>query len=346
MKSFNKWVESRWNVPGYYGDSPTITGEYWITESGNVQFADGDVGDQNHESIVIGILGSQISDALGVYDDSEYFDMNYLYDTVVQQKREEYMMPEEDYDDNEVFSKALEEAGVSNEEFSIVGGSGDAREFAVKNWGWKALRGHHVDTWTYTERDRRAIASGIGEILEQEGMYDNFDDYDELNDLEFSINVLANNGWFKATLGEMSGIQQPEKVPNTINQQIDAINTAVRNAGNPTDWIKKPPKPGTGSEKSITMAGDEHPTPWHTIRRKYLNNYGENLVYKNMDNFKNWLAKKEKELDEVGTGTNAIAVFSRPIGHIARKFPDTIMDKLGSCEEEKPKKKKSKKKSK
>jgi hypothetical protein len=46
-------------------------GEWWIDESGNTVFADGDVGDANHEAVVIMTLASEILSHFGIDSDPE-----------------------------------------------------------------------------------------------------------------------------------------------------------------------------------------------------------------------------------------------------------------------------------
>jgi len=72
----------------------------------------------------------------------------------------------------------------------VAEGNRDAREFAIKNWGWKRLEGRHIETWTLTARDLEVIANGL---------YDAYGDYDE-NSLEsetFNINVYSTNMWYQ-----------------------------------------------------------------------------------------------------------------------------------------------------
>jgi len=59
--------------------------------------------------------------------------------------------------------------------------------------------------------------------------------------------------------------------------------------------------------------------------------------------FKEWLAKNGKSLDEVGTGTNAVARFTMPIG--VRDAPEAPPSPWSEDDDDKSKRKKKSKKS-
>ena len=63
MKSFKQWFE--WGSPN------EIRGEYWI-QDGYVDFADGDVGDRNHEGIAIdAVMGSYAEEVASLAEELE-----------------------------------------------------------------------------------------------------------------------------------------------------------------------------------------------------------------------------------------------------------------------------------
>ena len=48
-----------------------VTGEYWIDDRGNAEYADGDVGDKNHEMIVMERLAATFLSAMDIEVDGE-----------------------------------------------------------------------------------------------------------------------------------------------------------------------------------------------------------------------------------------------------------------------------------
>ena len=132
--------------------------------------------------------------------------------------------------------------------------------YAIKNWGWKAVREHHVETWTFTPHDIQVIARGIGDILDQEGHYDN--DHDDEIDLYVYVYTSKKN--FTVSLKELEHGQIISKQSKSTD--IDVVNNSLANAAKP---VYKPVSGIKGSEKMI--AG----IPAAEYRRKFKNNYGE-----------------------------------------------------------------------
>ena len=147
-------------------------GEYWITNDGNAMYADGDIGDYNHESYVIQQIQSQY--APDEYDRMEYVDWEQFEKDIAKQGYHKALAaartPEEkkevdeywDSDDylNQYFKNEL---GMSDDEIIIARGhSGiDPREFAIKHWGWKRVVDENIETWYATANDMTTIASGL-----------------------------------------------------------------------------------------------------------------------------------------------------------------------------------------
>jgi hypothetical protein len=91
-------------------------GEFWL-QNGQAIFADGDIGDMNHEGIVIDTI-------LGSYDLD--------YDTFPQLEQKSM----DEYGDRNTL---LKELGMTDEELNAVRDLTDAREYGLKNLGWQRL---------------------------------------------------------------------------------------------------------------------------------------------------------------------------------------------------------------
>jgi hypothetical protein len=164
--------------------------EYWIENDGTVEFADGDIGDYNHEGVVIervqrSIIESceQIFDVKTKYgrsfSDDEFIDWNafcgalaeaYLNELIQKSpQRQEELEQKFDQNDDKFLMAALRQANVKRQEWDVANGSSDARDYAMQRWGWKTYRSQHIDTWFLRRSDIQAIVSGINEIAEQEG---------------------------------------------------------------------------------------------------------------------------------------------------------------------------------
>jgi len=144
--------------------SQSLRGEWWII-SGQAVFADGDIGDMNHEMYVIQSVQRQ-------YVDDEFDRMDYIDWEGFEQT---FQNPDQ----------ALKELGMSDEEIEIARGQHpDAREYGIKNFGWQRVKGNSVETNTLTSEDMGNIASGLGDVLESEGID---------GDYNFEIEVRSTN---------------------------------------------------------------------------------------------------------------------------------------------------------
>lgn len=183
-----------------------IRGEYWI-QGGDVTFADGDIGDMNHEAyaiqhalcLAIDYFGGETGDDLDVTTLEEAVlawaadnDVTIDPDEWIDAAREELSRQPDSAERLEVFNCAL--------------GHGDAREVAMRYWGWKWCRGNNIATWTFTPDDRRSIASGVDNILDSEG----FDDDDEEGpDVDLSIGVGSTGKHYNMTLDDLKSGSSP-----------------------------------------------------------------------------------------------------------------------------------------
>jgi len=186
-----------------------VRGEFWIDDSGNVMEASGD-GDFNHAGYVL----DYAQHALAEYDeDYELWKRSKTLEIIEEKKAE---LEEQKYEievaeqDTTAIDAAIEEnweqsrdpdyytydllfENLSQNEkelLNVAEGITDAREFAMKKWGWKRLEGKHVETWTLTPRDLEVIASGLYEAY---GAYDE----DALESETFHIYVFSTKAWYQ-----------------------------------------------------------------------------------------------------------------------------------------------------
>jgi len=129
--------------------------------------------------------------------------------------------------------EALKDEGMTLEEYKMAEGQGDARAFAIKNWGWKRLEGLNVETWNITPQDIKVIVNGI---------YDAYQD--KVNKTsEVFIHVYSNNKTHEVTLNALSqGRLVRNAEPNLTKMAIQkASNAALKNIDKPSssyydDW--------------------------------------------------------------------------------------------------------------
>jgi len=192
-------------------DAPEIGGEYWIID-GDVAFADGDVGDVNHEAYAVDHARRITLDYFNQDSDGEIIDDNEMAQRISSSLQDEGIQ----FDPDQWFAAAYafaKNAGADEKTLATLlcacDRGADAREVAMKYWGWKWCRKSNISTWTFTDADRKSIIRGINQIIEQEMN----DDAEDWNDLEITIGVGSNGRRMHMTLGELEAGRNVSRDP-------------------------------------------------------------------------------------------------------------------------------------
>lgn len=159
-----------------------INGEYWI-QNGSVDYADGDIGDQNHESIAIQSVVHQYADEIADLAEEqglgENIRRNFGWDDLdseavarVLGEIVEKIAEEKNISEKEADAEVMQHLGCNRDAYMILQGGGDARLYCMVYENWIAVRGHNIELYGYDETKRRYLQSGIGDILESEGVDD------------------------------------------------------------------------------------------------------------------------------------------------------------------------------
>lgn len=114
-------------------------GEFWLAD-GVATYADGDIGDYNHEGVVI--------------------------DTILANHNMDFETFEE------LASRANKDAtafaGFTEDEIAAVRGTKDARDYALKYLGWVRVNGNSVQTWAISREILNDIANGLWDAYDEE----------------------------------------------------------------------------------------------------------------------------------------------------------------------------------
>ena len=160
-------------------------GEYWIDESGQTEYADGDVGDTNHEMIAF-------KAALGL-DEDEYESREWLIPgvkfTLAQQKE-------------------LLKLGVSKKVVDYFKKGADARDYALEHMGWVRVRMRDFQVWTLDDARLKLIQGA-----------DFWDEGDE-DESEDTINLeeMSSRGWWNCSFKVILGAQSSEGLKAYLNR--------------------------------------------------------------------------------------------------------------------------------
>ena len=204
MQSYNliSIIESLLNEASYFNS------EYWIQDD-YVQMADSNI-DMGHEAYAIQHAALLVLSKLDIYKDEAYIgDMDSeIYEAI------EDNLPEDkksEYNNNDISMVELliwyGENVLKNPEFKELVSvaydlsKSDPRRYAMKNWGWKAIRGNEIDTWNLTPSDLSIISRGIGdayesEIEEYESEHSDIDEHGYKGPY-FSIEVYSKQDYYK-----------------------------------------------------------------------------------------------------------------------------------------------------
>lgn len=176
-------------------------GEYWI-DSGSAIFADGNVGDMNHEGYVIQHAQSLLCESddweSGKQELAEEIWGLVENNPVLLEAAISYGISEKtcEEDAEQIICEFGEKSGAMNPEkwllFTVANDNYshpnmDLRDFAMKNWGWKAVRGRNVQTWFLTSSDLSSISDGLNEILGYE---------EEAEKQLFNLEIRSNGKYF------------------------------------------------------------------------------------------------------------------------------------------------------
>jgi hypothetical protein len=163
--------------------SDSIRGEYWI-QGGSVEFADGDIGDFNHEAVVMQHAAILLSDELEMQLND---DESVCIRDVIQIANKRKLTPYQ--------SQLLE----------VCKDNVDLRLYAMSKWHWYWVKGDNIGTQTFTKSDMSNIYSGLSEILEQEGI-ETEDSYYEVR-----IGVQSTGKFYTMTLEDLNEGRTPQR---------------------------------------------------------------------------------------------------------------------------------------
>lgn len=120
-------------------------GEFWLM-NGQSLYADGDIGDVNHEGVVIDTILDQ-----------------YNLDTMKMMDLEHKGL-----DDQNNRDYYLKELGMTDEELNAVRGLTDPREYGMSHFGWARVNGTDIQTYTINSTIMNDIANGLWDAYQEE----------------------------------------------------------------------------------------------------------------------------------------------------------------------------------
>lgn len=207
------------------------SGEWWIESDGSTIYADGDVGDQGHQSVVIHILANEILSHFNIQDDNGGM-LDEHEDSIKQVLIDDGRLSEEELEEWDVKSpseiilrkliedKAYPSEKQANEALYIAYGgtaSRDPRDYAMEYLKWKVLKIWHgnidVTSWHLTSSDLISIVRGLWDVNVME-------DGDSEEPILINVTVQATGKRFNNIPFEVL----EKKMPQELQQYQSGIN--------------------------------------------------------------------------------------------------------------------------
>lgn len=126
------------------------TGEWWIDDTGMAQYADGDVGDLNHEAMALQAILAEYDIDVEDPETPEFWPGHLTKDD--ERWLVKHGMPKK-------MARALQEAA-------------DVRELMIEHRGWIRLAGSAAEVWKWNDETLSALRSGISEAWLQDAWED------------------------------------------------------------------------------------------------------------------------------------------------------------------------------
>lgn len=165
-----------------------VRGEYWIDDCGQALYADGDVGDRNHEAFVLEQAMSGVLDALNLSFDDDNRSLHDFWeavDTFNADNIEDYKTSDKFRDPEDTMITLLKRMGkwtpqlgelldcaldrLEHPLYALPDTPKDVREFAIVRWGWGWVKENWIGIHRFDKETRQRIVRGIDDILDQEG---------------------------------------------------------------------------------------------------------------------------------------------------------------------------------
>jgi hypothetical protein len=180
-----------------YRNNP-LRGEWWI-QDGSAIFADGDVGDMNHEGYARDFVVRQLLDFMDIDVEDEYAGelRDHKKEIIAWLENEgvEWDASEISWDDAAMtYLWQISKSNWANQKhftdaWETAQGSNDAREYGLKYLNWQRVHGNNIQTWKMDESTMRSISGGISDIMNQ--------DDDEGQEELFNIEVMSNRTFYE-----------------------------------------------------------------------------------------------------------------------------------------------------
>lgn len=203
-----------------------INGEYWIV-NGSVEYADGDIGDKNHEIIATDHVCSQYLQEL--YDYAKELGVKlpsfYSIEDEPTQSAQSLIRAIEDKlpESIDATLEIQRKCGIDKETILVIYQSNniDPRLYVMKREGWIAVRKNNIELYGLDNKKLQELASGIDSLLDQEFGW-TADEEVKDEELEFNLFDHKTGRSMDLTLADIKrgNLFRPKTLPQTKDSQV------------------------------------------------------------------------------------------------------------------------------
>jgi hypothetical protein len=221
-----------------------IKGEYWIID-GRADFADGDIGDKNHEMIAIEHVCSKYLDDIYQYakqigienlpslsslEDEPVESTQSILNLVFRKLFATGINGRPKYtSNNQIYLEIERGCGVNGEALQVIlqSNNSDPRLYVMKNEGWIAIRNNNIELYGIDQNKLKELSSGLDDIIDQETGWAGEDEV-EINDENIDFNLFDHktNKSIDLTLKDIKekSVFRPQRLPQTTyNRPLPAL---------------------------------------------------------------------------------------------------------------------------
>ena len=218
----------------YGSEELAIKGEYWFDEDGSTMYADGDVGDMNHEAYVIQRCSNEVADMIGM-DTGRFENCPTIEDF-------EEFLRDENKESEEIIEK-LDNGEVQQVILDIIGDNdanqkltkcaldlgGDARKYAIETWGWSRVHGANIEVKKLDVDTVNRVSRGIWNALEEEGLIYEDDERNKAGQTVYWISTYTGKS-YSIKLDDMDSPESIKGLEQNIAPVVTAASKQLRDA--------------------------------------------------------------------------------------------------------------------
>lgn len=249
-----------------------LRGEYWFDESGNSMYADGDVGDMNHEMYVIQRCASEIlgfynvdlwDEYVAITDREEQLILDAILETEGlsedSENEEDFQKVENIKDDIQSYivqdlvrSGHCDSLKDAEELVKVAYDSAvDARKYAIEKWGWSRVHGTSIEVKRLDSETLSRVYKGILNALDSEGSTHSDKLFESAMNTEYHISTYTGRH-YTIKLGDMKSSENVKNLEEVISSPKTAATKQLRDLdiGTMPDFYQK--KGVIGDSSNIT----------------------------------------------------------------------------------------------